>query len=160
MVGPRRVATVSAGLGAIGAVAILTIVASAADLSSAARPVPSDVPSPSPVPGDLPVGMEASASPAASAGPSTAPAPSASVAELTIKGFAFAPPTLTVTADTTLIWTNLDLVGHTVTSVHGLFASSLLQNGETFELTLDEPGTYAYFCAVHPTMTGTIEVVG
>jgi plastocyanin len=35
-----------------------------------------------------------------------------------------------------------------------------LSSGATFEFTFDEPGTYPYFCSIHPSMTGTVEVTG
>jgi plastocyanin len=45
-----------------------------------------------------------------------------------------------------------------VTSEGGAFGSDVLGNGETFTTRFQEAGTYAYFCAIHPTMKGTIEV--
>lgn len=156
----RRRKAVSIGLGAIGAVTVLAIAASATDVSSPPSAAPSAESSPSPAPFDAAASPDASASPSASADPFASADPSVTATQPTIENFAFVPPTISVATGTTLTWTNLDLVGHTVTSVDGLFASSLLQNGETFGLSLDEPGTYAYFCAVHPAMTGTLEVVG
>ena len=68
---------------------------------------------------------------------------------------------LTVSAGTTITWTNKDSAGHTSTAS---LASSLswdsgrLRTGETFSFTLTEPGTYGYVCTIHPSMTGTITV--
>jgi len=40
----------------------------------------------------------------------------------------------------------------------GNFDSGLLSAGEKFTLTLDKPGTYQYYCTIHPNMVGTIIV--
>lgn len=90
---------------------------------------------------------------ASAAGPATP-------AGVTIKGFAFGPPTLTVKAGTTVTWTNADGVAHSVVAEDTSFISDDLPTGSTFEQTFDEDGTFAYFCGVHPSMTGTIEVTG
>jgi plastocyanin len=76
-----------------------------------------------------------------------------------IQNFAFVPETIVVQTGTTVRWTNQDAAPHTVTSNTGLFDSGTLQNGETFEFTFDQPGRYAYFCAIHPFMTGRVIVV-
>jgi plastocyanin len=55
-------------------------------------------------------------------------------------------------------WTNEDSVPHTVTARTDDFDSGMMQNGDTFSLTFDEPGTFDYFCAIHPSMTGTVTV--
>lgn len=59
---------------------------------------------------------------------------------------------------------NVDANFHTVTSGNaasgpdGKFDSGLLSAGEEFTLTLDEPGTYEYYCTIHTSMSGTITV--
>lgn len=61
-------------------------------------------------------------------------------------------------------WTNQDTSSHTVTSGSpatgptGIFDSSLIISGETFEYTFEEPGSYEYFCLVHPWVVGTVQV--
>ena len=79
----------------------------------------------------------------------------------------FAPKDVSVNIDTTVVWTNMDTTGHTVTSgspgdanFGSLFDSNfpLLKTGETFEYTFDTAGEYAYFCQVHPYMTGKVIV--
>jgi hypothetical protein len=55
-------------------------------------------------------------------------------------------------------WINRDIVRHTVTSSDGLFDSGRLSAGGRFNYTFDEPGTYGYFCTIHPLMRGTIIV--
>jgi plastocyanin len=77
-----------------------------------------------------------------------------------IKDFAFNPQTITVKSGEKIIWTNRDEEPHTVVSVEKQFKkSSALDTDQTFTITAGTPGTYTYFCSVHPKMTGTIVVV-
>ena len=76
-----------------------------------------------------------------------------------IKDFAFNPQTLTVKSGEKITWINRDDEPHTVVSVQKQFKkSSALDTDETFTITAGAPGTYTYFCSVHPKMTGTIVV--
>jgi amicyanin len=75
-----------------------------------------------------------------------------------IDNFAFTPQTITVKAGDTVIWTNHDDIPHTVTSSTGAFRSKALDTDDTFSFTFATPGTYKYFCALHPHMTGSIVV--
>ena len=76
-----------------------------------------------------------------------------------IADMAFAPETLTVAAGTTVTWVSADpSLPHTATSEDEVWFSGTLNEGDEFPFTFDEPGTFAYFCEVHPTMTGTIVV--
>ena len=75
-----------------------------------------------------------------------------------IKEFKYGPPTLSVPAGTTLRWVNHDEEPHTVTSVTGAFGSEGLVNDDTFVQTFTKPGTYQYFCKIHPFMKGTVVV--
>jgi len=70
----------------------------------------------------------------------------------------YEPKALTVRAGTTVTWFNGDTMIHTVTSDAGLFDSGTVAPGLFYERTFDTPGTYAYHCTPHPTMTGTIIV--
>jgi plastocyanin len=79
-------------------------------------------------------------------------------AEVTIDNFSFAPATLTVAAGTQVTWTNRDDIPHTVVNTDKVFKSKVLDSEEKFAFTLDKPGTYQYFCSLHPKMTGTIVV--
>lgn len=87
-------------------------------------------------------------------------------AEVTIKTFNFQPDPLTVDAGTTITFRNMDKIDHTVTAgtreapEPERFDGQLPEQGATFELTLDEAGTYDYFCTVHPGegMTGQVIV--
>ncbi|VVD68699.1 putative Amicyanin precursor [Pandoraea aquatica] len=77
-----------------------------------------------------------------------------------IDNFTFSPATLTVKAGTRVTWTNRDDEPHTVTSSSNprTFASGALDTDGTFAFTFDKPGTYPYYCAIHPHMTGVIVV--
>lgn len=79
--------------------------------------------------------------------------------EVVIENFAFAPATLTVSAGTTVTFTNKDLASHTATADDGTsFDTGLIGQNESATVTFDTPGTYAYHCTPHPTMKGTIVV--
>jgi plastocyanin len=84
--------------------------------------------------------------------------PSADAAGITIDDFVFGPQTLTVPVGATVTWTNSDDIPHTAVSTDGLFKSKVLDTDETFSHTFTKPGTYAYYCTIHPKMTGTIVV--
>ena len=75
-----------------------------------------------------------------------------------VKNFAFSPAMLRVHSGTTVVWKNLDGEPHTVVSDAGVFRSGALDEGDSFEFTFDRPGTYQFFCSVHPHMRGTIVV--
>jgi plastocyanin len=76
-----------------------------------------------------------------------------------IKDFAFNPQTLTVKSGEKIIWINRDEEPHTIVSVEKQFKKSpALDTDEEFTITAGAPGTYTYFCSVHPKMTGTIIV--
>ncbi len=79
-------------------------------------------------------------------------------ADITISGFSFQPQTINVTGGTTVTWTNLDAVAHTVTSDTGLFDSGLISPGQTFSRTFNEAGTFDYHCSIHTFMTGKVIV--
>jgi amicyanin len=88
------------------------------------------------------------------------PAPAAEAVKVTIDNFTFDPPELTVAAGTRVTWLNRDDVPHTATSTARpkAFDSGTLDTDQTFTHTFAAPGTYEYFCAVHPKMTGRIIV--
>ena len=79
-------------------------------------------------------------------------------ADVTIDNFSFGPATVTVAAGTTVNWTNRDDIPHTVVSTGGVFKSKVVDTDEKFSYTFAKPGSYAYFCSIHPKMTGTIVV--
>ena len=84
--------------------------------------------------------------------------PSAPTAEVKIDNFVFGPQTVTILVGTTVTWTNHDDIPHTVVSTDGVFKSKVRDTDEKFSYTFTKPGTYPYYCSVHPKMTGTVVV--
>jgi len=76
----------------------------------------------------------------------------------------FVPSTVVITAGGTVTWENTDTAAHTASSgtaaggPDGVFDSSLIMAGGSYSVTLDDEGTYPYFCMVHPWMQGTVIV--
>ena len=80
--------------------------------------------------------------------------------QIEIKDFAFNPQILTVKSGEKITWINRDEEPHTVVSVEKQFKkSTALDTDQEFTVTAGAPGTYTYFCSVHPKMTGTIVLV-
>ena len=77
---------------------------------------------------------------------------------VTIDNFSFSPATASVPVGTTVTWTNRDDIPHTVVSTEQKFKSRVIDTDERFSFRFDGPGTYKYFCSIHPKMTGQIEV--
>jgi plastocyanin len=93
--------------------------------------------------------------------PVTPPPPTSEQAAVSISNFAFVPATITVKVGTRVTWTNRQTgIQHTVTANNGSFASGDLSTGSSFSYVFTKPGTYAYHCAIHPFMTGTVIVTG
>ncbi len=79
--------------------------------------------------------------------------------QIEIKGFHFTPQTLTVKSGAKVTWINRDDDAHVVTSSDKKFEKSPpLDTDQKFTITAGAPGTYNYFCSVHPKMTGKIIV--
>jgi plastocyanin len=79
-------------------------------------------------------------------------------AEVKIDNFTFAPASLTVAVGTTVTWTNRDDIPHTVVSDDQSIKSKALDTDDKFTFTFTKPGTYSYFCSLHPKMKGTVIV--
>jgi len=78
---------------------------------------------------------------------------------VSIHNFTFAPQTLTVKAGSTVTWNNKDDTVHGIASDNNAFPrSKALDTDDIFAFTFTTPGTYKYFCYVHPYMKGTIVV--
>ena len=94
------------------------------------------------------------------AAPATHPAQSATspTVDVEIDNFTFKPQRLVIHAGTRVRWTNKDDVPHTATSSEKKFDSKTLDTDESFSFQFDEAGSFKYFCAVHPHMTGEIVV--
>ena len=79
-------------------------------------------------------------------------------AEIHIDNFAFTPAELTISAGTTVTWTNRDDIPHNIAEKGLSFRSKVIDTDEQFTRTFDTPGEVLYFCALHPHMTGKIIV--
>jgi plastocyanin len=97
---------------------------------------------------------------AAHLGRTSQAAEKAPVAAIAIANFAFEPSTLRVPAGTVLSWVNDDDAPHTVigTDPDSPIKSLPLDTGDRYSITLTKPGTYRYFCSLHPHMTGSVIV--
>jgi plastocyanin len=76
--------------------------------------------------------------------------------EVRIDNFTFAPTTLVVRKGTQITWTNGDDIPHTVVENNKLFKSHVLDTNEKFTFTPTQPGTYKYYCSIHPKMTAEV----
>ena len=79
-------------------------------------------------------------------------------AQVKIDNFSFGPASVTVAVGTTVTWTNNDDVPHTVVSDDMVFRSKALDTDDKFSYTFTKPGTYSYFCSVHPKMVAKVVV--
>ncbi|MFL6299783.1 MAG: cupredoxin family copper-binding protein [Terriglobales bacterium] len=77
---------------------------------------------------------------------------------ITIDNFSFMPAPMTIPVGTTITWINRDDVPHTVVAENQQFKSKALDTDEKFSYTFDKPGTYSYFCSIHPKMVAKIIV--
>ena len=88
-----------------------------------------------------------------------APSTEAGAVEATMTGNAFSPGTIEAKVGDVITWTNGDGVPHTATYKDDpTCTTERLGQGDSGGLTFSAAGTYAFFCQVHPDMTGTIEV--
>ncbi len=78
--------------------------------------------------------------------------------EVKIDNFTFKDQTITVPTGTQVTWVNRDDIPHTVVSDDKLFKSKALDTDERFTYTFSQPGTYKYFCSIHPKMTAEVVV--
>jgi plastocyanin len=91
-----------------------------------------------------------------------APAPSGEAvraAKVKIVEFTYGPDPVTVQVGGKVIWQNEDTAPHTATADDGSFDTGTLERGKIKSETFKQAGTYPYFCEIHPTMHGTVEVV-
>jgi plastocyanin len=78
---------------------------------------------------------------------------------VSIDNFTFTPANLTVKAGTTVTWTNRDDIPHGIATSDNIFKKSkALDTDDSFSFTFTTPGTFKYFCYLHPHMVGTIVV--
>ena len=84
--------------------------------------------------------------------------PSTGGAAITVSNFQFTPNAVSVAVGETVTFAFAGT--HTTTSVDDLWDSGNKSAGETFDVTLDAPGSYEFFCSIHASMRGTITVTG
>lgn len=89
----------------------------------------------------------------------TPPARVANTYRVEIRNFHFMPERLTVPVGAQVTWINKDEEPHVVVSAGGQFPPSPgLDTGDSYHATFAKPGSYTYFCSIHPQMVGTIVV--
>jgi amicyanin len=81
-------------------------------------------------------------------------------ANVKIDNFIFDPPVLKVKAGTVVTWTNEDDIPHTVVAASRTFKSKALDSDEKYSFQFTTPGSYEYFCSLHPQMKAAIVVEG
>ena len=94
--------------------------------------------------------------PPASAGP----VPVTARGDITIADFSFSPRAVTVRAGQSLTFVNAGVARHTATSSDGSWDTGTMIRGASVRRTFPTPGTYLYFCTIHPNMKATIFVTG
>jgi plastocyanin len=78
---------------------------------------------------------------------------------ITIDNFSFGPAIVTVAAGTEVTWVNRDDIPHMIVSEdRSTFKSAALDTDDKFSFTFAKPGTYTYFCSIHPKMTAKVVV--
>jgi plastocyanin len=75
-----------------------------------------------------------------------------------IDNFTFGPAELTVPVGTTVTWINEDDIPHAIAATDKSFKSKALDTDDKFSFTFTKPGTYEYFCSLHPKMKATVVV--
>jgi plastocyanin len=85
----------------------------------------------------------------------------AATQHVAMENYAFSPATLTVHVGDTVTWTNHDQAAHNAVTTSGpaAFSSPLLPQGQSWSFTFTVPGTYAYYCSVHPDMRAQLVVL-
>jgi plastocyanin len=103
-----------------------------------------------------PAGQESGETTESEAAPSGEAAKSEKVQ---IVEFSYEPDPVVVQVGGKVTWQNEDTAPHTATADDGSFDTGTIEKGKLGSATFKEPGTFTYFCEIHPTMHGTVEVV-
>ena len=84
----------------------------------------------------------------------------AATQHVAMENYAYSPSSLTIQAGDTVTWTNHDQAPHNVVTTSGpaSLQSPLLAQGESWSFTFTVPGTYEYYCSVHPDMRAQVIV--
>jgi plastocyanin len=77
--------------------------------------------------------------------------------EVVITSDGFSPAEIVVTKGTTVTWINRDEAIHTITSEYGTGSDELNKN-DSYSHTFNNPGSFSYFCSIHPEMKGIVVV--
>ena len=106
------------------------------------------------------IGIALARASGAKAADTTAPSTRPDAVEIGITDFHFVPAEVTVKPGTTITWVNHDDIPHTATADGDspLFDSKALDTDDKYSFTFTKPGTYPYYCKVHPHMRGKIIV--
>ena len=75
-----------------------------------------------------------------------------------IEGMKFSPADVVVKPGDSIVWTNKDIVAHTVTAKAGAFDSKVIPPGGTFRFVAKKKGDFVYVCSLHQPMTGDVKV--
>lgn len=119
--------------------------------------------------GGTPAPDPADPSPTVASDPTASPAPGSActpttdppTVEVAMADIAFQPATISATVGDVIGWTNGDGAPHTATLQDDpACTTATLARGETGSLVFSAPGSYPFFCKIHPSMTGTIEITG
>ncbi|MGB0911192.1 MAG: plastocyanin/azurin family copper-binding protein [Nitrospirales bacterium] len=73
-----------------------------------------------------------------------------------IESFAFQPPHITVVPGDTVVWVNRDFVPHFISVGEGTWQSNVLEEHQSWELVVNETGSFSYVCVFHPKMMGIV----
>lgn len=85
-------------------------------------------------------------------------APDAQSVTVTIDNFTFSPAEITVPVGSVVKWSNHDDIPHSIVGPNGAFRSAALDTDESYSFAFRVPGTFIYFCGLHPHMTGKVIV--
>jgi plastocyanin len=101
------------------------------------------------------------ASGAVAAQPAAGPAKAAATVQ--IEDFLYDRAAITVTVGAKITFSNRDSAPHTATTgaspnADGVFDTGTLTKGQSKAVSVTKPGTFAYYCAIHPFMKGTVTV--
>jgi plastocyanin len=108
---------------------------------------------------EAPASEPAASESAAAGGAACAPSAEAGTVTATMANIAFEPASITASVGDTITWTNNDSAQHTATVTSDpTCTTETLSDGASGGIVFNTAGSYEYFCKIHPTMTGTIEV--
>ena len=72
--------------------------------------------------------------------------------------FKYRPADISVPRGAEVTWVNDDKAPHTATERNSQWDTMVISEGEGVLIKFSRPGTYEYYCTIHPYMTATIEV--